>query len=115
MAKCSITGKRRIPAMNVSHAHNRTCFHAVDQSALAVRALVPAVHRVERGVALVDREHRTFDAPRDLRVGDHDRDLDDAITIRVEPRHLEVDPDKVVGIGRKRRAGRDVGVGHGGS
>lgn len=24
MAKCSITGKRRIPAKNVSHANNRT-------------------------------------------------------------------------------------------
>jgi hypothetical protein len=34
----------------------------VDQAAAAVRALVPGVHGVEHGVALVDGEHRALDA-----------------------------------------------------
>ena len=70
--------------------------HPVDQPAPAVRALVPGVHRVERGVALVDRQHRALDASRHLRVGDDDCDLDDAVALGRQPGHLEVDPDQVL-------------------
>jgi hypothetical protein len=41
---------------------DRRGLDAVDQPALAVRALVPGVHGVEHGIALVHREHRALDA-----------------------------------------------------
>ena len=33
-----------------------------------------------------------------LRVGDHGRDLDDAIRVGLETGHLQVDPDQVVAM-----------------
>jgi hypothetical protein len=87
---------------------HRGSLHAVDQAALAVRALVPGVHAVEHGVALVDREHRAFDPHGELRVGHDHGDLDDAVAGRAAGRSFP---------GRSRSgSGRSwaARVGHGG-
>ena len=42
------------------------------------------------------RRHGPFGEHRELFVGDDGGDLDDAVLIRVEPGHLEIDPDQVV-------------------
>eukprot|EP01136_Pigoraptor_vietnamica_P000384 Opistho-1_new@25631 len=76
-------------------AHGRG-LDPVDQAALAVGALVPGVHLVQGFIALVDGEHRAFDAHRQLRVGHHDGDLDDAVGVGVQAGHLQVDPDQVL-------------------
>ena len=49
----------------------------------------------------MDREDRAFDAASELRVGHHDRDLDDAIGFREKTGHLEVDPDQVLLVARQ--------------
>ena len=75
----------------------------VDQAAAAVRALVPGVHRVERRVALVDREHRAFDA-RLPRCGSVTTTAISMMRSRVgiEAGHLEVDPDQVLVVRGQR-------------
>jgi hypothetical protein len=47
--------------LGLGFGHGRGA-HLVGQAALAVRALVPGVHQVQLGVALVDGEHRALDA-----------------------------------------------------
>jgi hypothetical protein len=59
-----------------------------------VRA-VPVVHCVEEGVGLVDRDHRAFCDDAQIGVGDDAGDLQDGARLRIQPRHLEVDPDEV--------------------
>ena len=71
------------------------------------------VHRVQRGVALVDGEHGPLDTRGELRVRHHHRDLDDAIPVREEARHLEVDPDQVHPAAGERSGAGDNGIGHG--
>ena len=78
--------------------------HAVDQSRLAVGALVPVVHLVECFIRLVDREHRAFGDDVQVRIGDDDGDLNDAVVVRVEARHFHVEPDEVEFIGTLGRA-----------
>jgi hypothetical protein len=78
---------------------------AVDQAGLAVRALVPVVHLVERFVALVDGEHRTFGQHVQLRIGDDDGDFDDAVGVRIEAGHFHVEPDQVGLVGTRGRWG----------
>ena len=51
---------------------------------------------VEHGLALVDHDHRAFDARRELRAGDDHRDLEQALFFGVEAAHLAVDPDQVL-------------------
>ena len=43
---------------------------------------VPRVHRRQRLVALVDRQHRALGAPAELGVGDDDGELDDPVALR---------------------------------
>ena len=70
--------------------------HAVDRGRCGRGCrLFQASMRVQHGVALVHREHRAFDADRQLRVGDDDGDLDDAVALGAQAGHLEVDPDQV--------------------
>src|SRR5690606_22185740 len=75
---------------------DRARAHALRQPRRAVLARVPLVHRGERHVVLVDGEHGTFGEDRELLVGHDGRDFDDAVRLRVEPRHLEIDPDQVL-------------------
>jgi hypothetical protein len=48
-------------------------------------------------------QHRRLGDRSERAVGDHQRDLDDAVGLRFEPGHLHVDPDQVVGVLRHRR------------
>jgi hypothetical protein len=73
--------------------------HAVDQARLAVGALVPVVHLVQRFVALVDGEHGTFGQMFSC-VGDDDGHFDDAVGVRIEAGHFHVEPDQVHSLGR---------------
>ncbi len=77
----------------------------LQQTGAAVRGPVPFIHRTEHGVVLVDRNHGAFSHYAERRVGDDRRDLDDAIGLGVQARHLEVDPDQIVrvqGVTRQR-------------
>ena len=67
----------------------------VGQSAFAVRAGVPLVHFADQVVALVDHQHRAFNAPGQVGVGDDDRNFNDALPLRVQARHLAIQPDQV--------------------
>ena len=79
--------------------HHLRGAHALDEAALLVRALVPAIHRLQHLVGLVQDEHRAFGHRDELRIGDEQRDLDDAIGVRLQSGHLHVDPDEVVLVG----------------
>ena len=64
---------------------------------LAVRALVPGVHRVERGVALVDREHRAFDAHASGAASVTTTAISMMRSVSgIQAGHLQVDPDQVL-------------------
>ena len=77
----------------------------LQQTGAAVRGPVPFVHRTQHRLVLVDRNHGAFRQYAERRVGDDRRDLDDAIGLGVQARHLEVDPDQIVrvqGVTRQR-------------
>jgi len=57
---------------------------------------VSRFHPVEHAVGLMHRDHRRFGNGVELRVGDHDRDLDDAIGIGLQAGHFHVQPDEVI-------------------
>ena len=61
-----------------------------------MRLLVPVIHRIEHGIRLMHRPHRRFSQCLKPRIGDNHRQFDNAIAIRIEPRHLHVQPDQVV-------------------
>ena len=61
-----------------------------------MRALVPGVHLIEKLVALVNGQHRAFDARRELRAShDHDN-FDQSLFVGVKPGHFAVKPDKIL-------------------
>jgi hypothetical protein len=72
--------------------------HLGDQSGAPVRALVPRVHPGQHGILLMDDPDRRFGHRDEIRVGHDQRDLDDTVGGRLEPGHLHVDPDEVVGV-----------------
>src|SRR5690606_29747008 len=74
--------------------------HPVHKTAFAMGPRVPLVHGRQKVVRLVDRDYRPLFEDVELHVGDQGGDLDDAITIRVESGHFEVDPDQAIGVGR---------------
>ena len=88
--------------------------HALRQAAATVGATVPGVHAAQGLFTLVNRHHRALHPNTNLRVGDNDGDLDDAVAVRVQPRHLEVDPHQVVLVRRQRGLGGDHDRGGGG-
>jgi hypothetical protein len=77
--------------------------HLGGETGAAVRRLIPGVHCRQRDVVLVHDQHRRLGHGRERSVGDDERDLDYAIALGVEPRHLHVDPDEVGGILRHGR------------
>jgi hypothetical protein len=83
-------------ALRLGDRH-RTGAHPLDQARGAVLALVPGVHAREHLLAVVDRQHRAFGEDREFLVGDHGGDLDDDVRVRLQPGHLQIDPDQVVG------------------
>jgi hypothetical protein len=89
-------------AMNSSSCFSAAGFvergglHLVDESAAAMGALVPGVHGVEHGVALVNDEHGTVDACRQVGAGDHHGDFEQKLFFRVQAAHFAVQPDQVL-------------------
>ena len=71
----------------------------LDQPAAAMGALVPCIHLVERFVRLVDGKHRTFSDRVQVHVGDDDGNFDDAVGVRFQPGHFQVDPHQVELVG----------------
>ena len=68
-----------------------------DQTGFAVLFLVPVVHRCQHCVILVDGQHRPFSQDVELAVGHDGRDFNDAVGLRVQTGHLQINPDQVVG------------------
>src|SRR6185369_659813 len=68
--------------------------HLVDEARLAVRGLVPRVHRIEHAVRLVQHEDGRLRDGVQFRIGHHHRDLEDAVAVGNEARHLHVYPDQ---------------------
>jgi hypothetical protein len=87
---------------HIGEAFGGTCSRR-NASAAAVRGLVPGIHRGESHIVLMHDQHRRLSDRGQRAVGDHERDLDDAIGLRPEPRHLHVDPDQMIGVLRHRR------------
>jgi hypothetical protein len=81
----------------------------LQQAGAAVRGAVPFIHRTKHGIVLVNRNHRPLRQWAEKRVGDDRRDFDDAISLGVQARHLEVDPDQIVGFQgvTRQRSGQD--------
>ena len=75
---------------------------------LAVRALVPGVHLVEQLVALVNHQHRAFDARLQMRAGHDDGDLQQALDLGVQAGHFAIEPDQVL-VGFGKFGGTSVG------
>ena len=61
-----------------------------------MRALVPVVHLVKQLVALVNGQHRAFDAWRELRPSHDHGNFDQSLFVGVKPGHFAVKPDKVL-------------------
>jgi hypothetical protein len=60
-----------------------------------MRALVPGVHAVQLLFALVNHQHRAFDARREVRAGDDHRNFNQSFSLRVQSGHFAVDPDQI--------------------
>ena len=74
--------------------------HLVDQAGLLVRALVPGVHRLEHLVGLVQHQHRPLgDQASSASVTSIAISMMRSVS-GLQPGHLHVDPDEVVGIAR---------------
>ena len=92
----------------------RAAPHAIGQARLAVGPPVPIVHEREHRLGLVDGDDRPLGNHVQLAIGDDRRNLDDVVEIRVQARHLEVDPDEIVSFqnvvtrcaGQRSRLGR---------
>ncbi len=81
-----------------------------EQTRLGVHPTDEVVHLVELGHAGVRDEVDAVVEDLELGIGDEARDLDDRVSLDVEPRHLEVDPDEPgVGGGHGRRRYRRPG------
>src|SRR5690606_27214940 len=70
--------------------------HLVDKAALAVGGLVPVVHRLEQDFGLMHHQHGAFGHHAEIGLGDHYRNLDDALFGGIEPGHLHIEPDQAV-------------------
>ena len=70
--------------------------HAIDQARTAVGRGVPRIHRRQHALRLMQGQHRTLGDHLELHVGDHDRDLEYAIAVRIQPAHLHVEPHQIV-------------------
>ena len=58
---------------------------------------VPVIHGGEHGGALMHRDDRTLGEHREVLVGYDRGDFDDEIGLGRQARHLEVDPNKILG------------------
>ena len=68
--------------------------HLVDQPRFPVRGLVPRVHGVEHLVGLVEHVDRSLGDRVEVGVGDHHGDLENAVALGNEARHLHVYPNQ---------------------
>ncbi len=78
-------------------------FDFVNQSAAAVRPLVPCIHFVEQLVALVNHANGAFYAGAEVRASDDHGNLQEALFFGVEARHFAVNPNQIVIRFGKRR------------
>jgi len=70
--------------------------HPLGQPRVRMLASVPFIHRTQMIVRLVDGENGPLGEHRQFLVRNDGRDLDDAVLLGDEPRHLEIDPNQVV-------------------
>jgi hypothetical protein len=75
---------------------NRGRLDLVDQAALAVRGLVPAVHGVEQAVGLVHHQHGALGHDGQVGFRHHHGDFDDAFFLGVQAGHFHVQPNQAV-------------------
>src|SRR5882762_1525542 len=59
-------------------------------------ALIPLIHCRKHFIGLAHDQDRSLGDGVQLRIGDDDRDFDDAIPVRIESGHFHVQPEKVV-------------------
>ena len=59
-------------------------------------AAIPVIHRFQALQRMLDRKFRAFGQHIELCVGDQRGDLDDAVVVRVQPGHFQVNPDQMV-------------------
>ena len=70
----------------------------VDQARSRVRRLIPRVHAGQGRIVLMHDQHRRLGDGRQRRVGDDQRDLDDAVGFGLQARHFHVYPDQQIGV-----------------
>ncbi len=75
-------------------------------------ALVPGVHGAEQRIALVNDQHRAFDARHQLWSGHDHRNFNDAFLLRIEPRHLAIEPHQILIGARQQGSGRRGNLGN---
>ncbi len=59
---------------------------------------VPLVHRLQLGLWLLHCDNRALGQYIEVLVGDHGGDLDDAVALRHQAGHFEIDPDQIGGV-----------------
>ncbi len=64
----------------------------VDEATFPMRGTIPAVHRVKQGIPLMNHQNRPFCYDGQIRLSDDDSHLDDAFLLRVQTRHLHIQP-----------------------
>ena len=61
-----------------------------------MRSLVPGIHAVQQRIALVDHEHGPFDTRFQVGTRDNDGQLEQTLPVRLQPRHLAVQPHEIL-------------------
>lgn len=76
--------------------------HAVQEPVGREVLAAPVAERSQLPLVVVHDQHRPLRQHLQIRRGDDGGDLEDVALVRVEPGHLQVDPDEVVGALRHR-------------
>ena len=58
--------------------------------------LIPRIHARHYRVTLVNHQHRAFGDGVEVRIGDDDRDFDNAVGLGNEPGHFHIYPDEII-------------------
>ena len=58
--------------------------------------LIPRIHGIQNIIGLMDRPDRTLGKYRQLFIGNNSGHLDNQIEVRIETRHLEIDPNQII-------------------
>ena len=70
--------------------------HAVGQTRLTMCAGAPLIHARQHRIRLMHGDHGPLGDEIQIRIGDDCGHLNDAVSVRIQSGHLQIDPDQVI-------------------